>query len=249
MQQLGFKKDENFFIERKIKKNDVIDNTFTVSLSDLFRRIPELQNVIEEYIGKCSLVLNFGLDSFGEHEDERKRIEKYSEETGEFQFRAPPITEKDVLTHVSIFPSSENMTIEYIENLHTPFTNFKIKKDSFSNDDHIICDFLHKNEGLWWNSIKHYKSDYCPTSYIVPLFNQVNDPIVINYLLMYSLSIIVRYMPDIWYEITQGSLDNIGNLIDYYISIFDHVIPLLMLERITDKNIHIVMPSGFNAPV
>lgn len=99
------------------------------------------------------------------------------------------------------------------------------------------------------NSIKHYKSDYCPTSYIIPLFDKIQDPIIINYVLMYTLSIIVRYLPNIWYEITSGKYDNIGSLIEYYISIFDHVIPLQMLERITDKEIFISMPGGLDAPV
>jgi len=249
MKQIGFRGDEKFFNERKIKKEDKADNVNVISLGDLFRRIPELQNVIEEYTGKCSLALNFGLDSFSEHEENEKRREKYSKETGKYQFNAPPIIDKEVLTHVSIYPSSDNMTIEYLKNLDTPFKNFKMKKSSYSDELYIVCDFFHKNEGLWWNSIKSYKSDYCPTTFIIPVFGQIDDPIIINYILMYTLSIIVRYLPDIWYEMTLGSLDNIGNLIDYYISIFDHVIPLFMLERITEKDISISMPGGFNSPV
>jgi hypothetical protein len=159
------------------------------------------------------------------------------------------LDEDVILTNVSIYPTSKNMNIEYIKSLNTPFTNFSTRKDSFSDTEHIVCDFIHKNEGLWWNSIKHYKSDYCPTSYIIPLFNKIQDPIIINYALMYTLSIIVRYLPNVWYEITLGKYDNIGSLIDYYISIFDHVIPIQMLERITGKDIHISMPGGFDAPV
>lgn len=249
MKQVGFVGNENFFISKRIRNNDNIDGLCVVSLIDLFRRIPELQNVIEEYVGKCSLAIHFGLDSAGEHEKDEKRRENHLKETDECQLTIPPETNDEILTHVSIYPNSKNMTVSYLEGLTTPFNNFKIKRDNIFDNEHIVCDFLHKNEGLWWNSIKHYSSDYCATSYIVPVFNQIDDPIIINYILMYTLSIIVRYLPDVWYEITLGSLDNIGNLIDYYISIFDHIVPLLMLERITEKRIHLSMPGSLFAPV
>jgi hypothetical protein len=249
MQQIGYNKDEEFFTSKKIKENDNINDFHLVTLADLFRRIPELQKIVEEYIGKCPLVLNFGLDSTGEYERKEKQRKEYQKKTEKFEFEPPVEAEDEILTNVSIYPTSKNMTIEYVKELNSPFTNFSMRKDSFSDGEHIVCDFIHKNEGIWWNSIKRYKSDYCPTSYIIPLFDKIQDPIIINYVLMYTLSIIVRYLPNIWYEITSGKYDNIGSLIEYYISIFDHVIPLQMLERITNKDIHISMPGGFDAPV
>ena len=47
-------------------------------------------------------------------------------------------------------------------------------------------------------------------------------------------------MPDVWYRITSGEDNHIGSLIDYYISVMDHVLPLQMLEHIqgTKLNIH-----------
>ena len=248
LQQIGFSKDEEFFSSKRIKSVKGNDSVYLISLSDLFRRIPELQDIIEEYTEKCPLVLNFGLDSIREHEKTEVRREAYSKETGTFQFFAPPETDENVVTYVTIYPSSENMTIEYLQGLKTPFTNFELKKDKSSGSVNIACDFHHPNEGLWWNSIESYKSAYCPTSFIVPVFNKISDPVIINYALMYSLSIIVRYLPDIWYELTVGNLNNIGSLIDYYLAIFDHVIPKQMLERITGKRIHISMPGGWDAP-
>ena len=248
MKQSGYN-DGNIFIKNKIKTTENTKDYYIVTLADIFRRIPELQKIIEECIGMCPLVLNFGLDSFGEHERKEKRREEYSKRTGNFEFEAPQEDNEIILTNVSIYPTSKNMTIEYIEKLNSPFKNFSVRYDKFSNTEHIVCDFYHKNEGLWWNSIKHYKSDYCPTSYIVPLFDTIQDPIIINYILMYSLSIIVRYLPDIWYEIKLGKYNNIGSLIDFYISIFDHIIPIQMLERITEKAIHISTPGSLDAPI
>lgn len=58
LQQIGFDKQEPFFHSKRIRPGDSIDTSKVISLGDLFRRIPELQNVVEEYTGKCPLVLN-----------------------------------------------------------------------------------------------------------------------------------------------------------------------------------------------
>ena len=249
LQQIGFQKNEDFFVAKRLKMEDDLGGISVVSLLDLFRRIPELQNVVEEYTGKCPLVLNIGLDSMREHEKKELRREKYSKESGTFQFFAPEETDAEVTTYVSIYPTSENMTPEYVESLQTPFSNFRLAEDSPTRSEYIACDFRHANEGLWWNSIKTYKSSYSATSYIVPLFGKIDDPVVINYCLMYTLSIIVRYLPDIWYEITAGAMNNIGSLIDYYISVFDHTILLQMLQRITGKRVHVTSPGSLDAPI
>ncbi len=68
-------------------------------------------------------------------------------------------------------------------------------------------------------------------------------------MILYGFSIIVRYLPDVWYEISSGELDHIGSLIEYYLSIVDKVIPLEMLRRITERKILISMPGSLSSPV
>ncbi|MDA3810127.1 MAG: hypothetical protein PF518_07295 [Spirochaetaceae bacterium] len=249
LQQIGYDKNEEFFVSRRLKSSDELENEPTVSLADLFRRIPELQGVIEEYIGQCPLVLDIGYDSIREHAKTESRREKYAKDTGTFQFQAPPETDPVITTNVAIYPVSEKMDVKFLEGLTTPFTNFIESRDELNDQDFISCDFVHPNQGLWWNSIKTYKSSYSPTSLIIPLFDKISDPIIINYALMYTLSIIVRYLPDVWYEMTAGKMNNIGNLVDYYISVFDHTVPHLILERITGKVLHISSPGSLEAPV
>ncbi|MBD3339791.1 MAG: hypothetical protein GF353_11820 [Candidatus Lokiarchaeota archaeon] len=247
LQQAGYSKDENLFIAERLKQNENISNEHLLSLSDLFRRIPELQNIIEEYTDKCPLVLHFGRDSTEVNEKYNERRELSPNITNTSPTTVTPQNNEKVKTFIAIYPSSERMTIEYLRELKTPFSNFKIKNDTISDSEYVTCEFHHSNEGSWWNSIKYYKSSFCPTSYIIPIFDKINDPIVINFALMYSLSILVRYLPNIWCEITVGKLSKIGNLIDYYLSVFDHVIPKQMYERITGKSIHISMPGGWDA--
>jgi hypothetical protein len=75
--------------------------------------------------------------------------------------------------------------------------------------------------------------------FICPVHKCIQDPIAINFILLYGLSIIVRYYPLFWYEISSGALNQYYSLIEYYLSIFDQVILEKMLERITGKSLRI----------
>lgn len=235
-----------------IKKIDKVDDEsrfHLVSLADLFRRIPELNTVLEEYTGEVPLSLHFGYDSSSNYAVEEKLREEYTKKTGTFIIDVPKRETSKITTYVEIYTSSQKMNIEYLKKIDTPFDDFKLIKKNKDEEGYISCSFIHDNTGIWWDHIPHYKSSYSATTYIVPLLKEVNDPIAINYMLLYTLSIIVRYLPDMWYEIVQGKYANIGRLIDYYISIYDHVIPHQMLERITGKKLYLSFPGGFDSPV
>lgn len=75
----------------------------------------------------------------------------------------------------------------------------------------------------------------------------MNDIIVRHFFLLYGLSILVRYTPDVWHDIKTGCYDNIGALIEYYLTIFEEIIPLLMLDRISGKKHRTAQPGAMNS--
>ncbi len=248
LKHLKIENMSGLYFQKRIQKGEmneqIKDKLF--SLSDLFRRIPELQKVINEYFDRPALVFNIGY-SQRNNENRYKKQEEYSMKTGKFTLN-PPEGDQDIkTTYVSIYKSSPIITLDYLKSLKLPFADFEI--DFSEGEEEFIFKFDHPKNGVWWDYINTYKSSYSATSYIVPLINHVNDPIIIHFMLLYSLSIIVRYLPEIWYKVTVGDLNHIGNLIEYYISILDHVLPKLMLERITGNKIHISMPGGWDAPI
>ena len=54
-------------------------------------------------------------------------------------------------------------------------------------------------------------------------------------MILYALSIVVRYLPSLWHDIEDGDLDNIRALIEHYLVIVDNVLPRLAVERIADE--------------
>ena len=90
---------------------------------------------------------------------------------------------------------------------------------------HFIGEFEHPNSGTWWDYIATYKSSYCGTSIIVPLWQRTSDPVALHLMILYASSIVVRYLPSLWHEISEGRLDHIRALLEHYLTIVDAVLP------------------------
>jgi hypothetical protein len=233
---LGINTKEFDFEKRPRKFSEITDLFKIVNLTDLFRRIPELGNVIEEYTNQPPLNLHIGYSN--------KNMEG-----NPFIEESPSHNSTQKSTYISIFNKSPKITIEFINSLGLQFTDFEYTTDTFTNERYINCKLAHDISTIWHQHLKIYSSDYAPTTLIVPLWGKISDNIMINFILLYTLSIIVRYLPDLWYRIYSGDLNHIGSLIEYYISIIDHILPHQMLERITGKEIFIHQPGSMFGPV
>jgi hypothetical protein len=213
-----------------------------VTLTDLFRRIPELNKVIEEYIDQPSLAFHIG-HSFTNGERDVEAVKRHIEKTGQFVLSAPD-NSPEKTTDISFYSDSKKVTTDYLAGLNTPFKNFKEYKESPFNKSSIIGEFTHPNVGYWHEHLSVYSSSYATSSYVIPLWSSKYDSIVTNFTLLYALSIIVRYLPDLWYRINSGDINHMGSLIEYYVSIIDHILPLQMLERINGTQISIHSPGS-----
>jgi len=232
---------QGFGFETRAKKfEELINGSKGVSLIDLFRRIPELRTVVEEYTDKAPLSFHVGYSDINDlnYFDE---IKEHIDKTGTYPSSIP--IRNNTQSYIGIYSLSERVTIDYLNSLELPLTEFNIQEDHFSKTKYIVGKLLHPPDKKWHQHISVYSSSYATSSLIVPLWG-TTDTILINFTLLYTLSIIVRYLPDLWYRISSGDLNHIGSLIEYYISIIDHVIPLQMLERITEVPISIHQPGS-----
>jgi hypothetical protein len=211
-----------------------------ISISELFRSIPELRLVCEEYLKKPALTFHVG-HAQRNSEDRDVNIGR-------------PLTSYDIkngkkpvdgyYTYAQIYSDGADINLEYLKSMNLPLKDL---------EEHIPGKFTgkayHAQDEVWWPSIQTYKSDYSATCLISPLFGVVADAIPINVLLLYNLSIICRYLPDLWHEMTVGKLNHFNSLIEHYLTVFDEVVPLKMLERISEAKISIPAPGSLMAPV
>jgi hypothetical protein len=71
---------------------------------------------------------------------------------------------------------------------------------------------------------------------------------LLHFVILYALSIVVRYLPSLWYEIDHGPLDHIRALLEEYIVVTDRVLPRLAIERITGINLRLLHPGSLMGP-
>jgi hypothetical protein len=207
-----------------------------VSVTDLFRRVPELQAVIEEYLGAPPLSLHVGYAS------RNMQIRSQRVRTGQ------PSDNPVETTFIAIYPNGPTVNEEYLKGLNLPIQNITVEHDSATKTSHFVGSLTHPAGDHWWQHLKTYKSGYCGTSVIVPFWGTA-DPFVIHFVILYAMSIVVRYLPSLWHEIEDGSLDHIRALIEHYLVIVDSVIPHLAVERITGVRLRVDQPGSFNAPI
>lgn len=89
-----------------------------------------------------------------------------------------------------------------------------------------------------------YRSVMALPHYVQPLLQSINDVLAMHYCLMYQLSILVRYRPSLWREISEGELDAYFSLIKYYQGVFLRVVPEIALEKIAQARLNIIAPGN-----
>lgn len=227
--------------ERRAKEVADLNNIPNVSIRRLFQHIPELEPVLHSFIQEPSNCLHIGHSSQNMIYDEELRI-KHREQGNFLSFERPA---RD-FTFVDIYENLDNpINLELIHDTKIPLIDIELSKDEGRQ---IYTGKLSHNKGqLWWDAIKTYKSSFTGSMYISPMFGKVDDMVVRHFFLLYGLSILVRYTPDVWHEIKTGSFDNIGSLIEYYLTTFEEIIPLLMLDRITGKKHRTTQPDSMHS--
>lgn len=231
---------EKFLPEERIR---------TISLSDLIRRVPELQTFTNEYLGLDPLSFHVGYASrnFASQLEEAKGTWTPGSRTPMMRNPTQPGTTKT--TYVAIYPDGLKFTKDYLEAQALPIKNIEVERDKFGpGTSHFVGQFSHPGDDYWWRYLRLYKSGYCGTSIIIPFWS-TDDPFVLHFAILYALSIVVRYLPSLWHDIEDGELDHIRALIDHYLVVVDAVLPHIALERITGDQIAVHQPGSFAAPV
>ena len=92
--------------------------------------------------------------------------------------------------------------------------------------------------------VKQHRSPFTATSYIMPIFGSVNEYRCITVVILYALSILVRYRPSIWLEVVSGKHENYLALTEEFLSVYERLAPQQFLEALLDKSLNVVQPGS-----
>ena len=152
------------------------------------------------------------------------------------------------LTFATGFGGGEGVTPAYLASIGFPIREIRSELDASTGDTELVGRFEHSAYDQWYDKLPLYRSNM-GTSLIAPLWGSVSDVFVIHFIILYTLSIIVRYLPSVWYQIEHGSLDHVRALLEHYITIVDTVIPKCGIERITGNELNLIYPGSLRSPI
>ena len=211
---------------KKAEKSD-----FHVSLDDLLCNIPELQNVMQEteenykpfFLFPCYDV-SFNSRHFLQDIPYKRRYEGSYLAFLNLEGKHDPDWEKQL---IESFLGSFTIVGEY--------------NDRDSNGWRV---FVRHQEGT--NHYDSYNSHKGLSASMVlsPLFGRTDDWEVFAIMILYALSIIVRYMPNLWARILHGDLDNYKAVFYQFSRVAERELTQIFLEKLTGKNILITHPQG-----
>lgn len=228
--------------ERRPRNDEELELSCTYTLTDLLRRIPELKIQIKEVLGKDPLSFQIGHASRNMALRSRGLLQQdLSRATYEFPG----------FTYAAIYPKGAEVTVDELNAYDLGIMD--IEKEVEGNitkfdEGYFVGKVFHPEGELWWDHVLTHKSGYCGTHAIVPFWG-TQDPFVLHLTVFYALSIIVRYLPETWYEIEHGELDYMNSLLENYLVIFDSVLPKLAVERLTKTRLVVTSPDSMNSPI
>lgn len=211
---------------RNAEKSD-----FVISLDDLFRHIPELQNVMQET--EPDYKPYFLLPSYDMAFNHVNGLNK--------SVYAP----KYYGSYVGFLNVDGQLDLPWekklIESFLGPFT--------------IVGEYKEHDSIGWRTFVEHRKGEHHFESYqthkglsssmvIAPLFGRTDNWEVFAVMILYALSIIVRYMPNLWARISHGDLDDFKAVLYQFSRVAERELTQIFLEKLTGKKIVISHPQG-----
>lgn len=233
---------KKYAAERRPRNDEELEASYTYTLTDLLRRIPELRPLLKETLGENPLSFQIGHASRNMLlRSKRSPSQGISQDKQEFSG----------FTYAAIYPKGAQVTATELNSYNLGIKD--IEEESEENitkfdEMYFVGKVYHPEGELWWDHVLTHKSGYCGTSAIVPFWG-TQDPFVLHLVVLYTLSIIVRYLPETWYEIEHGKLDYINSLLENYLAIFDSVLPKLAVERLTKTHLVVTSPDSMNSPI
>lgn len=198
-----------------------------LSVEALFASIPEVSDLFTDiFEGKPRWVrpvydqtANAGMSLFGERQPITRSYARFIDGSGR-------LTKEDI----ALFPGPISEIAEVPS--EGPGRAFRVAID-------------HPSKPIWWDALHVHRSPFERGALIRPIFGAVGEYRAICVVLLYALSIIVRYRPSIWRRVQEGDLDHMRVLIEAFLAVVERVLPEQFLEKVTAQRVFAKQPGSF----
>jgi hypothetical protein len=79
---------------------------------------------------------------------------------------------------------------------------------------------------------KPLRSALCLDAYVEPFIGTTRDMLLVHFLILYLLSIFVRYRPNLWRRVVEGDLDQFRPVVAEYLQCVERMVPNIVLNEL-----------------
>lgn len=102
---------------------------------------------------------------------------------------------------------------------------------------HFRAAVEHPSGKFWRDSLHIHDSPFQRDALILPIFGVIGEYRAISVVLLYALSIIVRYRPSVWRRVQEGDLDHMRVIIEAFLAVAERILPEQFLVKVTGRQI------------
>jgi hypothetical protein len=199
-----------------------------LTLEQLFARLPELSDLYLEIFDSPTLWLHPNYDMMANR-------------GGQGLFGARPAPETTYATFTDV---SGRLTRDDVAAF--PGALREIRQVNSSGGTRTFKAAVdHPGKKVWWDALDIHTSPLAPPAIIMPLFGHISAYRAICFVLLYALSIIVRYRPSVWRRVQEGDLDHMRVLIEAALVVVERILPQEFLASVMDVKVHAKQPGSF----
>lgn len=152
---------------------------------------------------------------------------------------------KSESTYITLLDQSRRLSQNKISSARWPIAEVApTKSEGTGNAFRARVD--HAGYEYWHEALPLHESPFLPSgALIMPVLSGTEEYRSNAFVVLYALSIIVRYMPSVWRRIEGGDWDQYSVLIKTTIGIFERVLPEEFLETIIGERLHVRQPGSW----
>jgi hypothetical protein len=145
--------------------------------------------------------------------------------------------------YVSLIDESTRLTREDIAKFPGPIGEIAEVPSKYPGR-HFRVSVDQSGKGSWGDALPLHHSPFKHTTLILPIFGGVQEYRAICLVLLYALSIVVRYRPSLWRRVQEGNLDHMRVLIEAFLTVVERVLPEEFLEKVTGQRVSAKQPGS-----
>lgn len=216
--------------EAKPKKAAQLETKYseqTVRLAEIMARIPELGSLLSKGTDETPLCVRVTLDSDANQGGLARNM---SEPDRKYCLLSDPSGRLDIESVRRFLPARVSQ-LQYVED-EEPGVHLRALVD-------------HSEHDIWWNALPLYRTPFARGSMLIsPLFGS-REFRAIAFVLLYALSILVRYRPSLWRQIQEGDMDHLRAIVSTFVAVCERVLPAEFLSSIVGLPVLVRQPGSF----